>query len=79
MSIPAVLGALVLQLKDFGDINVSGTEAAYYVVGMIFAMLVGYVCIKTMLVIVRKKKFTGFAIYCLVVGALSIGGYFYMA
>ena len=32
-----------------------------------------------LLVIVRKKKFTVFAIYCLLVGALSIGGYFYLA
>lgn len=79
MSIPAILGALVLQLKDFKDIKVTGTEVAYYIVGMVIAALVGYVCIKTMLVIVRKKKFTGFAIYCLLVGAISIGGYFYMA
>ncbi|MBO5524819.1 MAG: undecaprenyl-diphosphate phosphatase, partial [Roseburia sp.] len=79
MSIPAILGALVLQLKDFKEINVTGTEVGYYIIGMIIAALVGYVCIKTMLVIVRRKKFTGFAIYCLLVGALSIGGYFYMA
>lgn len=79
MSIPAILGALVLQLKDFKEINVTGTEVGYYIIGMVIAALVGYVCIKTMLVIVRRKKFTGFAIYCLLVGALSIGGYFYMA
>lgn len=79
MSIPAILGALVLQLKDFKEINVTGVEVGYYIIGMIIAALVGYVCIKTMLIIVRKKKFTGFAIYCLLVGALSIGGYFYMA
>ena len=70
MSIPAILGALVLELKDATDLAVSGTEVA---------AVVGYVCIKTMLVIVRKKKFTVFAIYCLLVGALSIGGYFYLA
>lgn len=79
MSIPAILGALVLQLKDFKEINVTGVEVGYYIIGMIIAALVGYVCIKTMLIIVREKKFTGFAIYCLLVGALSIGGYFYMA
>ena len=41
--------------------------------------VVGYVCIKTMLIVVRRKKFTGFAIYCLIVGVISIGGYIYMA
>ena len=79
MSIPAILGALVLELKDATDLAVSGTEVVYYVIGMAVAAVVGYICIKTMLVIVRKKKFTVFAIYCLLVGALSIGGYFYLA
>lgn len=58
MSIPAILGALVLELKDATDLAVSGTEVVYYVIGMAVAAVVGYVCIKTMLVIVRKKKFT---------------------
>lgn len=79
MSIPAILGALVLELKDATDMAVSGQEILYYIIGMLVAAVVGYICIKTMLVVVRKKKFTGFAVYCLIVGALSIGGYFYMA
>ncbi len=53
-------------------------EIGNYVAGMLVAAVVGYVCIKTMLVVVRKKKFTIFAIYCLAVGILSIGGYIYM-
>lgn len=79
MSIPAILGALVLEFKDATDMAVSGQEILYYIIGMLVAAVVGYICIKTMLVVVRKKKFTGFAVYCLIVGALSIGGYFYMA
>lgn len=78
MSIPAILGALVLELTDIAGTAVSGKEIAFYVVGMLISAVVGYICIKTMLVIVRKKKFLGFAIYCLIVGAVSIGGYFYM-
>lgn len=79
MSVPAVLGALILELKDIATISVTPVEVVYYIIGMLIAAVVGYICIKTMLVIVRKKKFTGFAIYCLLVGALSIGGYFYLA
>ena len=79
MSIPAILGALALELKDCTAVALSGAEIAYYVVGMIVAAVVGYVCIKTMLIVVRRKKFTGFAIYCLIVGVISIGGYIYMA
>ena len=79
MSIPAMLGALVLELTDLKGLQVTAPDVACYVVGMLVAAVVGYICIKTMLVIVRKKKFTGFAIYCFIVGALSIAGYFYMA
>ena len=77
MSIPAVLGAMVLELKDFTAVSLSRAEIFSYIIGMIVAALIGYICIKTMLVIVRKKKFRIFAIYCLIVGIISIGGFFY--
>ena len=79
MSIPAVLGAVILALKDFSTAALSGPEILDYVIGMAVAAIVGYICFKTMLVIVRNKKFTIFSIYCLIIGALSIGGYFYLA
>lgn len=79
MSIPAILGALVLELGGIAGTAVAGKEIGFYIVGMLVSAVVGYICIKTMLVIVRKKKFLGFAIYCLIVGMVSIGGYFYMA
>lgn len=79
MSIPAILGALILELTQLGNVTVTSMEIVYYIIGMMIAAVIGYICIKLMLVIVRRKKFTGFAIYCLLVGALSIGGYFYMA
>lgn len=76
MSIPAVLGAAVLELKDFDPAAVAGGEVMNYLAGMAVAAVVGYICIKTMLVIVRKKKFTFFSIYCFIMGAISIVGYF---
>ncbi|MCU6761169.1 Undecaprenyl-diphosphatase [uncultured Roseburia sp.] len=78
LSIPAILGALVLQLKELGSVSLAPMEIRNYLVGMAVAAGVGYICIKTMLVVVRKKKFTYFAIYCLAVGALSVGGYFFV-
>jgi undecaprenyl-diphosphatase len=77
MSIPAVLGALVLEIGDIELAATSGVEMTYYIIGMVIAAVVGYICIKTMLVIVRGKKFLGFSIYCFIVGAISIGAYFY--
>ncbi len=78
LSIPAILGALVLELKDFEGFGAAGMQPGLCLLGMVVAAVVGYICIKTMLVVVRKKKFTIFAIYCLAVGLFSIGGYVYM-
>ena len=77
MSIPAVLGSLVFELSDLATVSFTSTEIMYYLVGMVVAAVVGYICIKTMLYVVRQKKFTGFAVYCLIVGAISVGVYFY--
>ena len=41
-------------------------------IGMIVAAVVGYICIKTMLVVVRNKKFKYFSYYCAVVGLVAI-------
>lgn len=78
MSIPAILGALVLELTDLKELKVTGADVACYIAGMAVAAVVGYICIRTMLVIVRRRKFSFFAVYCLIAGAFSIGGYFYL-
>ena len=78
MSIPAILGALVFEIKDVDCAALQTAEIINYAVGTLVAMVVGYVCIKTMLIVVRKKKFTVFSIYCFVLGILSIAGYFYL-
>lgn len=79
MSIPAILGSLVFELSDIASLSFTSTELIYYLVGMAVAAVVGYICIKAMLYVVRQKKFTGFAIYCFVVGVISVGVYFYQA
>lgn len=77
MSIPAVLGAGILKVGDIRSNPIASTEIGIYLAGMLVAAIVGYISIKTMLVIVRKKRFTFFGIYCLVIGAISIFGYYY--
>lgn len=76
LSIPAILGAAVLEVKDVIAEPIQASQIAVYAVGMVFAGVVGYVCIKTMLVIVRKKKFKYFAYYCFVLGIVAIVGHF---
>ncbi|MDO4344402.1 MAG: undecaprenyl-diphosphate phosphatase [Eubacteriales bacterium] len=76
MSIPAILGAAVLEIHESIGTNLAFTQVLIYLLGAAAAGIAGYICIKKMLVIVRKKKFKGFAVYCLVLGIISITGYF---
>lgn len=76
MSIPAILGAMVLQMKDFTVADFSGDMIRNYLAGMLVAGVVGYLCIKAMLFVVKKNKFTGFSIYCMIVGIASVVCYF---
>ena len=75
MSIPAILGAVVLEIPDMKE-DLTSTPAMCYVVGVIVSAIVGYVCIKAMLVIVKKKKFKYFSYYCAAIGLAAIIGHF---
>lgn len=77
MSIPAIMGAAVLKIPDMKT-DMSSTGAACYVAGIIVSAVVGYICIKTMLVVVRNKKFKYFSGYCLVVGFIAIIASFFV-
>ncbi len=79
MSIPAILGSVVLQLFDIPNLDISAAEWVYYLVGTAVAAIVGYICIKIMLYVVKQKKFIVFSVYCLIVGAICVGTYFYIA
>lgn len=72
MSIPAILGALVLELLDFAPELLSASEMMNYLVGTVISGVVGYICIKTMLVVVKGKKFKYFAYYCFAMGAFAV-------
>lgn len=76
MSIPVILGAAVLQVPDLAKESTSSSEIFNYIIGMIVAAVVGYICIKTMLNVVRKKKFKGFAYYCFAMGTIAIIAFF---
>lgn len=76
MSIPAILGSLVLQLFKIKDLNLEAAQWLYYGIGTAVAAIVGYICIKIMLYVVKQKKYTFFSIYCLIVGIISIVVYF---
>ena len=78
LSIPAILGAAVLEIGDAAGEAVSGGQIGIYVAGMIAAAIVGYISIRSMLTIVKKRKFKYFSIYCFIVGAMAIIGHIFL-
>ncbi len=73
MSIPAILGAAVLKLPKMKT-DIASASALAYILGAAAAAVIGYICIKTMLIVVRNKKFKYFSYYCAVVGIVAIIG-----
>jgi undecaprenyl-diphosphatase len=71
LSIPAILGALVLQLADLGE-GGPATGTIPLVVGTLTAFITGLLSIRLMLKIVREKRLFGFALYTAVLGILCI-------
>lgn len=77
-SMPAIIGANLLELRHLGDALASGDNFLYYIIGMAVAAVVGYVCIRVMMYVVSEKKFTYFAYYCAIVGIISLVFHFFI-
>ena len=73
LSIPAILGANLLSLKDALEADVDWTALPVYLVGVAVAAVVGYACIRLLKMIAEKGRFGFFAYYCWVVGAVTLG------
>ncbi len=71
MSIPVMFGASFLKLVKFG-FSYTGAEVAILVTGMISAFLVSVAAIKFLMSYIRKKDFTAFGIYRIVLGVLVV-------
>ncbi|MCR5107211.1 MAG: undecaprenyl-diphosphate phosphatase [Lachnospiraceae bacterium] len=78
MSMPAILGAMILEIKDVDTSLISGSDVLAYIIGMIFAGAVGYVAVKLMVKVVLNKYFKYFAFYCFAIGAISVIAYIVM-
>ncbi len=74
MSIPAVLGATVLELKDIngGFFTQVGVLPCFF--GMLAAFVSGLLAIKLLQFFARKNSFTPFAVYSLFIGTAAIVG-----
>ena len=72
ISIPAILGAMLLELQDFATFSINFQTGAIYVSGMIVAAITGYFAIRMLLAVVQRRKFKIFAGYCMIVGVGAI-------
>ncbi len=72
MSIPAILGANILNLKDCIETGVDPALIPAYISGMVTAAVLGYLSIRLLKLVTEKGKFGAFAYYCWTVGALTI-------
>ena len=71
LSIPAILGAAVFELRHIGGANV---EIGACIAGFIVAVISGYFAISVLLKIVREKSLDIFAYYCWIVGLIVLVG-----
>ena len=72
LSIPAVLGANILSLADAAKTGINWAEVPVYLVGVVTAAVVGYLCIRLLRFIAERGKFGAFAYYCWAVGVLTL-------
>lgn len=72
MSLPAVVGSLLLNLIDTFKSDVDWSCIPAYLVGTAVALVSGIVAINVLKYISAKGKFGKFAYYCWVVGVLGI-------
>lgn len=72
LSIPAILGAFILQVKDIG----SAMDANFLpvILGFIASIIAGYMAIKWMLDLVQNRNLDIFSYYCWLMGLIVFMG-----
>lgn len=71
VSIPAILGAFILELKDLGNLN-STIGILPILVGCITAFISGYFALSLLMKIIKKGHLELFAIYLIPLGILGL-------
>ncbi len=72
MSIPAILGAVVLQSRDLFNTPPSSEALQGIALGTLFAAISGYFAIILLLDLVRKNRLQWFGYYCLVISCIGL-------
>jgi undecaprenyl-diphosphatase len=72
LSIPAILGANILELKDALELGIDTSLTPAYALGIITAAVSGWFAIKAVNRIANKTRFKYFGGYCAVLGIAAI-------
>lgn len=72
LSIPAVLAANVLSLVEAVEVGIDASQIPVYLVGVVTAAVVGYLCICLLKLIAKRGRFGAFAYYCWAVGLFTL-------
>lgn len=68
LSVPSIVGALILKLGDAGE----GVSLGATVVGFVAALVTGYFCLALLVQLVKRGKLAWFAPYCFVAGLFAL-------
>jgi undecaprenyl-diphosphatase len=72
LSIPAILGAGLVQSKEIIKAGTVGIGLWPLILGFIAAFISGWIAIKIFMNIIQRMSIRGFAYYCFVVGILIL-------
>ncbi len=76
MVLPPIIGQALLDVLDAGGLPTTGIGLCPLLCGFLAAFVTGSFACKFMIEIVKRGKLIWFALYCAVVGVLSIFSYF---
>lgn len=73
MSLPVIFGANILSIGDaVSTPSASALPISCYIVGVVASLISGLLAIKMVRYIAKSGKFRGFAIYCAIIGVITI-------
>ena len=70
ISIPAILGAAILESRHYAGMD--GSEMPAYIAGTAAAAVVGFLTLKFLFMMIRKRDLRFFGYYCWVLGVLTL-------
>ena len=79
MSIPAILGAAVLQTPELLEHPPESGALLNIFVGTMMAAISGYFAIKLLLDIIRRNRLQWFGYYCLIIAGIGLVHHFFFA